>query len=68
MGPDRGIARVYVDGVLARTVDLGAASPGAATVVFRRAWGSAGLHRLRIVVVGTAGRPRVDVDAFAVLR
>lgn len=63
-GPSRGSARVYVDGVYAATVNLYAASGRARVVVFARNWRTVGSHTLRIVVVGTAGRPRVDVDAF----
>ena len=33
-----------------------------------RAGASVGTHTLEIRVLGTAGRPRVDVDAFAVIR
>ena len=32
-----------------------------------RSWPVAGRHTLEIRVVGTAGRPRVDVDAFVIV-
>jgi len=35
--------------------------------VFARGWTSAGSHEVKIVVVGTAGHPTVNVDAFAFL-
>ena len=37
-------------------------------VIFQRAWGSVGTHTIKVVPVGTAGHPRVDIDAFVVLR
>ncbi len=67
-GPDRGVARVFVDGVLARTVDLAALPAGDCVVAFRATFGATGTHTVRIVVLGTAGRPRVDVDGFLVQR
>jgi hypothetical protein len=67
-GPGHGIARVYVDGALAATVDLNATADAPARVVFRRHWSAKGDHAVRIVVQGTADRPVVSVDGFAVLR
>jgi hypothetical protein len=68
MAPSRGVARVYVDGVLVQTIDCGTALTRFRYVAFAKTWASSGFHTLRIVVVGTAGRPRVDVDALEVLR
>lgn len=64
----RGSFRVYVDGVLKATVN-----PALSTTIYRRilyqaSWPTAGTHTVKIVVSGTAGHPRVDVDAFVVLR
>lgn len=64
-GPGRGVARVYVDGVLAATVDLRGATLGPRRVVWSRSWSSAGTHRITVRVSGTSGRPRVDIDGFA---
>jgi hypothetical protein len=61
---NRGQARVYVDGVLEKTVDLYAASNQPRAIAFSRSWASSGAHTIRVEVVGTAGRPKVDVDAF----
>jgi hypothetical protein len=63
----RGAVRIYVDGTLRATLDL------AGTTAFRRvayatSWSSVGTHTIKIVVVGTAGRPRIDLDAFEVVR
>lgn len=63
-GPTRGRARVYIDGRLATTIDLYASSARHRQTVYRRSWPNPGAHRIEIEVVGTAGRPRVDVDAL----
>ena len=63
-GPTRGRANVYVDGRRVATVDLYAAKVRHRQVVFRRSWPNPGAHRVEIEVLGTAGRPRVDVDAI----
>jgi GH25 family lysozyme M1 (1,4-beta-N-acetylmuramidase) len=64
MGPTRGSARIYVDGSYVRTVSLYASTNTSRRIVFVRNWGSVASHKLRIVVAGTAGHSRVDVDAF----
>ena len=64
LGPTRGQARVYVDGAFVRTVDLRSATGAVRRIVFARSWTSPGRHTLEIRVVGTPGRPRVDVDDF----
>jgi hypothetical protein len=63
-GPTRGSAAVYVDGVYAGTVSLYSSTTTTRVVAFARNFGANGTHTLRIVVSGTAGHPRVDVDAF----
>ena len=67
MSPTRGAARVYVDGTYVRTVDLKAATTEWRHVVFSRTWSTSGAHTLLIKVVGTSGRPAVDVDAVMVM-
>jgi subtilisin family serine protease len=67
-GPARGKARVYIDGTLAATVDLYRSSTTYRRIVFARSWTSSGTHTIRVEVVGTAGHPRVDMDAFIVIR
>jgi GH25 family lysozyme M1 (1,4-beta-N-acetylmuramidase) len=68
-GRHQGRAQIYVDGVLRKTVDNYAGSPG---VVVRSITGlTPGLHELRIVVVGEA-RPAADgtqisIDTFRVI-
>jgi hypothetical protein len=68
LGPKRGKARIYIDGQLESTIDLYAAKNKWKVVVFARDWADVGQHTIRIEVVGTSGRPRVDVDALLVFR
>jgi hypothetical protein len=64
--PARGKANVYLDGAFVATVDLWSSTVKYKQVVFARAV-SDGNHTLRIVVLGTSGRPEVNVDGFVVL-
>ena len=63
-----GSARVYVDGVLVTTVNLYASTTSAKQVVFTRRFSTVRARTLKIVVLGTAGHPRVTVDSFFFLR
>jgi hypothetical protein len=63
-GPTRGSASVYVDGVLKATVNLYASTKSARPVVYAFNWSTNGAHTIKVVVVGTPGHPRVDIDAF----
>jgi hypothetical protein len=67
-GPSRGRAAVYADGVLIGTVDLYATTVQPARLVYVRSWTSVGTHTITVKVSGTTGRPRVEIDAFALLR
>ena len=62
----RGGARVYIDGLLVQSVSLYARRPTTRQVVFATRFAVNGVHTIRIVVIGTAGHPRVDLDAFVV--
>jgi len=64
MGPTRGSARVYIDGIHTATVSLHSSAPIMRRIAYAFSWTHQGIHTIRIVVVGTAGHPRVDVDAF----
>lgn len=68
VGPSRGSARVYVDGVYRATISLHRSSTTSRRIVFRTSWSASGSHTLLIRVLGTAGHPRIDVDAFAIIR
>jgi len=62
-----GSARVYLDGRLVATVSLQGAAVSR-RIDYVAAWSSSATHTIRIVVLGTAGHPRVVVDGFVVLR
>ena len=68
VGPTRGKARVLVDGVAVKTVDLGASSFTAHKAIFSKTWTTAAKHTLVIEVAGTAGRPYVAIDEMAVAK
>ena len=67
-GPTRGSAKIWVDGVYTGSVSLHASSTSYRKVVWSRSWATAGPHTVTLVVVGTSGHPRVDVDAMIVAR
>ena len=64
----RGSARVYIDGVYRATVSLYSVTTRNRQLVYSYAWAGNGTHTIKLVVAGTAGRPRVDLDAFVILR
>ena len=63
-GPNRGSAQIYVDGILAATVNTYSASYQAKQIVFATRWVANGTHTIQIVNLGTAGHPRIDIDGF----
>lgn len=63
-GPGRGRAKIYVDGGYVTTIDLYRASLQQRYVAWQTSWAATGPHTVKVVVVGTAGRPRVDLDGF----
>jgi hypothetical protein len=67
-GPTFGSARVYIDGTLVKTVSLYATTPVDRKLAYVKTWTTAGTHTIRVVVVGTAGHPRVTHDQFYVIR
>ena len=64
----RGSFRVYVDGVYKASISTYSATTRFRQLVYQFSWATPGTHKIKIVVSGTAGHPRVDVDAFVVLR
>jgi subtilisin len=66
--PYRGRASVWIDGHKSATIDFLRSAMSPRLIVFSRSWSVAGKHSIRVVVAGTAGRPRIDVDAFVVLQ
>ena len=68
LATSRGQVRVYVDTVLVATLDTYSATTAYQRLAWARTWTASGSHTVKLVVVGTAGRPRVDLDAFVTIR
>ena len=68
MGSTRGSAKVYIDGAYVTTVSQYRSDAAYRRIVWSKSWASSGEHTLKIVVTGTAGRPRIDLDALVVIR
>jgi hypothetical protein len=66
-GPAQGLVRVFVDDVLAGTVDLRSPTLATRAVQFAKTWTATGLHSIRLQNLGTNGSPGVDVDAFLLI-
>jgi hypothetical protein len=64
---NRGSASVSLDGGAATTVSTNGATTKPRMVVYIKTMAS-GAHALLVKVLGTAGHPRVDVDAFLVIK
>jgi subtilisin family serine protease len=64
-GSSRGSVKVYVDGAYVGTVSAYASSSQSKVVLTARNWGSSGSHTVKLVLTGTTGHPRFDIDAFA---
>jgi hypothetical protein len=64
----RGVASIAVDGLPVGFVDTRTTTTRFRQVIWGRSFGALGIHTITITVVGTPGRPRVDVDAFLVIR
>jgi hypothetical protein len=68
LSASRGTVRVYVDGIYQGRVDPSHAPTVFHGVAWQMAWSSSKTRTLKLIVDGTAGRPRFDLDAFAVLK
>ncbi len=68
VGPTRGKARVLVDGVPVKTVNLQAARFQARKALFTASFATAAEHTLTIKVLGTPGRGLVAIDGFAITK
>jgi hypothetical protein len=64
----RGSFKVYVDGIYRARISTYSTVTRFRQLVYQFNWSSPGTHKIKIVVAGTAGHPRVDLDAFVVLR
>jgi len=67
-GPTSGKIAVYLDGVRVATPDLYGSSTTVRWVTWSRTLASSGKHTLKIVNLGTSGRPRFYIDGFATIR
>jgi hypothetical protein len=65
-GPSEGRARVFLDGHLLTVADLHQNFDIPRATALVHAFSAVGTHTLKVVVAGTAGHPKVSVDAFAV--
>lgn len=65
---ERGTARIYVNGVLERTVGFSSFDREHGVIVWQKAWSTVATRTVRIVVWPDGPWRRVDVDGFAVLR
>jgi hypothetical protein len=66
VGPTRGKARVSIDGVVVKTVDLHRRTFTAHVAAFGKTFATAGPHTRTIEVLVTAGHPMVAIDEFVV--
>jgi hypothetical protein len=66
VGPTRGKAKIGIDGVYVKTIDLYRSGFTAHKALFSKSWKTAGKHSIVIQVVGTPGRPYVAIDGFGV--
>jgi alpha-tubulin suppressor-like RCC1 family protein len=64
----RGKVKVYVNGTYVATVDLYRSSTQYRVLAWQKTWSTSGTRTVKLVVAGTSGRPRVDLDGFAVLK
>ncbi|MFE4612047.1 N-acetylmuramoyl-L-alanine amidase [Streptomyces niveus] len=63
-----GQAYVYVDGVKAATVDLKSATTKYRDAIWTKTWTASAKHTIKVVVVGTTGRPAVTTDGLVYLK
>jgi hypothetical protein len=59
-----GQAYVYVDGTKVATVDLKSSATVYRQAIWTKSWSTSAQHTVKIVVVGTSGRPTVTTDGL----
>ncbi|WP_067040424.1 hypothetical protein A6P39_024165 [Streptomyces sp. FXJ1.172] len=62
-----GQAYIYVDGTKVTTVDLKSSTTLYRQAIWTKTWSSSAQHTLKIVVVGTSGRPAVTTDGITTI-
>ncbi|MCL7380921.1 peptidoglycan recognition protein [Streptomyces sp. 35G-GA-8] len=63
-----GQAYVYLDGTKVATVDLKSSTTKYRDAIFTKTWASSAKHTIKIVVVGTSGRPTLTTDGIVYLK
>ncbi|MFF3944984.1 peptidoglycan recognition protein [Streptomyces sp. NPDC001902] len=63
-----GQAYVYVDGVKAATVDLKSSTTAYRQTIWSKTWSTSAKHTLKVVVVGTSGRPAITTDGITYVK
>lgn len=63
-----GQAYVYVDGTRVATVDLKSSTTKYRQAVWTKSWSNSTQHKIKIVVVGTSGRPTVTTDGLVYVK
>lgn len=63
-----GQAHIYVDGKKVTTVDLKSSSVKYRQAIWTKTWSASAKHTVKIVVVGTKGRPAVTTDGLVHLK
>ncbi|MFH8738953.1 N-acetylmuramoyl-L-alanine amidase [Streptomyces sp. NPDC017964] len=59
---------VYVDGVKVSTVDLKSSSTLYRQAMWTKSWSSSAKHTVKVVVVGTSGRPTITTDGLVYIK
>lgn len=59
---------VYVDGVKSATVDLKSTTTKYRDAIWAKSWSTSARHTVKIVVVGTSGRPAITTDGLVYLK
>ncbi|MFF3849391.1 N-acetylmuramoyl-L-alanine amidase [Streptomyces sp. NPDC002328] len=63
-----GQAHIFIDGAKAATVDLKSSTTAYRNAIWTKNWPSSAKHTIKIVVVGTTGRPTVTTDGIVYLK
>lgn len=64
----RGKIRVYVNNVYVTMVDTCRSSTQVRSVAWQKSWATSATRTIKLIVAGASGRPRLDLDAFIVLK
>jgi hypothetical protein len=63
-----GQAYIYVDGTKVTTVDLKSSTTQYRQAIWTKSWSSSTKHTIKIVVVGTSGRPSITTDGLVYIK